>query len=57
MASDNIFDQVEALIASDDRQKLPETVDAILKLTFQAAWSRSSCLGSSIRIGEATRRK
>ncbi len=32
MATDNIFDQVEALIASDQRQQLPESVDAILKL-------------------------
>jgi hypothetical protein len=32
MASDNIFDQVEALIASDERQQLPESVDALLKL-------------------------
>ncbi len=31
MAIDNIFDQVEALIASDQRQQLPETADAILK--------------------------
>jgi hypothetical protein len=28
---DNPFDQVEALIASDERQQLPEPVDAILK--------------------------
>jgi hypothetical protein len=32
MASDNIFDQVEALIASDDRQQLPESADRILQL-------------------------
>lgn len=32
MSSDNPFDQVEALIASDKRQSLPESVDAILKL-------------------------
>jgi hypothetical protein len=32
MGSDNIFDQVEALIASDERQQLPESVDAILNL-------------------------
>jgi hypothetical protein len=32
VSSDNIFDQVEALIASDERQRLPESVDALLKL-------------------------
>jgi len=31
MSSDNPFEQVEALIASDERQRLPTTVDAILK--------------------------
>src|ERR1700685_1970079 len=31
MSSDNVFDQVEALIASDERQQLPEPVEAILK--------------------------
>jgi hypothetical protein len=31
MSSDNVFDQVEALIASDERQQPPELVDAILK--------------------------
>jgi hypothetical protein len=31
MGSDNIFDQVEALIASDERQQLPESADVILK--------------------------
>jgi hypothetical protein len=30
MSSDNVFEQVEALIASDERQGLPESVDAIL---------------------------
>jgi hypothetical protein len=32
VSSDNIFDQVEALIASDERQNLPESVNAILNL-------------------------
>jgi len=32
MSSDNPLDQVDALIASDERQSLPESVDAILKL-------------------------
>ncbi len=32
MSSDNPFDQVEALIASDDRGSLPESVTAILSL-------------------------
>lgn len=31
MSSENVFDQVEALIASDERQQLPEPVDAFLK--------------------------
>jgi len=31
MSSDNVFEQVEALIASDERQQPPELVDAILK--------------------------
>jgi hypothetical protein len=31
MSSDNPFEQVEALIASDERQQLPEPVEAILK--------------------------
>ncbi|MFZ0913564.1 MAG: hypothetical protein WBQ76_11705 [Candidatus Korobacteraceae bacterium] len=31
MSSDNVFDQVEALIASDERQALPEPADAILR--------------------------
>src|ERR1019366_5275803 len=31
MSSDNVFDQVEALISSDERQQPPELVDAILK--------------------------
>lgn len=31
MSSDNVFDQVEALIASDERQQLPEPVEAFLK--------------------------
>ena len=31
MSSDNPLEQVEALIASDERQQLPEPVDAILK--------------------------
>jgi hypothetical protein len=31
MSSDNPFEQVEALIASDERQQLPEAVEAILK--------------------------
>ena len=31
MSSDNPFEQVEALIASDERQGLPTTVDAIVK--------------------------
>jgi len=31
MSSDNPFEQVEALIASDERQQLPELADAILK--------------------------
>src|ERR1700722_9086181 len=31
MSLDNPFDQVEALIASDERQQPPELVDAILK--------------------------
>jgi hypothetical protein len=31
MSSDNVFEQVEALMASDERQQLPEPVDAFLK--------------------------
>jgi len=31
MSSDNPLEQVEALIASDERQQLPEPVDAILR--------------------------
>jgi len=31
MSSDNVFDQVKALIASDERQGLPQSVDAILQ--------------------------
>ena len=31
MSSDNPFDQVEALIASDERQQLPEAVEGVLK--------------------------
>jgi len=31
VSSDNVFDQVEALIASDERQQLPEPVEAFLK--------------------------
>jgi hypothetical protein len=31
MSSDNPYEQVEALIASDERQRLPESVDAILR--------------------------
>lgn len=30
MASDNVFDQIEALISSDQRQALPESVETIL---------------------------
>jgi hypothetical protein len=32
MALDNPFEQVEALIGTDDRQSLPPSVEAILKL-------------------------
>ncbi len=31
MAIDNVFDQVEALIASDESQQLPEKADKLLK--------------------------
>lgn len=53
MSSDNIFNAVEALIASDERQSLPEPVElarnAIAKITRRVTNPQSS----SLRIGEA----
>ena len=47
MSSDNVFDPVEAVLASDERQQLPKPVDAILK-AIATVPGAGSCLGSPV---------
>ena len=54
MASDNPFEQVEALIASDERQELPKPVEAFLKAVAKVPGCTQcrACVELSIRQEE-----
>jgi hypothetical protein len=50
MGFDNPFEQVEALIASDERQQLPEPVETILKVIAKVPGAGPFGRGCPIRI-------